>query len=87
MTTYITSPSSLIQPFPEYAIGSSVECVRDTRAIGGVISSHVCNGVIERYTPTLVIVRNEHSNTMRFKRATSQAIANDRLTPTRLIKC
>lgn len=63
-------------------IGDAVETVQDNRAYGGTLS-RINVGTIERFTPTQIIVRNEHGNLQRFSRETFEAIPRlDRLSPT-----
>jgi hypothetical protein len=65
----------------EINIGDAVETVHDCRAIGGLIW-RVNVGFIVRFTPTQIIIRNEHGNLQRFSRETFEAIPQiDRLSP------
>lgn len=52
-------------------ISQSVTIMQDT--LTGR-TARVCEGVIERLTPTMIVVRNEHGNIARFKRATCKVV-------------
>lgn len=72
---------------PFNAIGSTVETVRDTRAIGGVESAHVNFAKVKRLTACFVFVENEHGNLQKHARRTGIEVGTDKLTPTRIIRC
>jgi hypothetical protein len=62
-------------------VGTAVETLEDCRAIGGTVR-RVNVGVVERFTRTQIIVRNEHGNLQRFSRDTFESIPQlDRLSP------
>tara|TARA_R110002126_G_scaffold5288_2_gene28072 strand:- start:1035 stop:1259 length:225 start_codon:yes stop_codon:yes gene_type:complete len=65
----------------EIKIGDAVETMQNNRAYGGGIY-RINIGMVERFTPTQIIVRNEHGNLQRFSRATFESIPQiDRLSP------
>jgi hypothetical protein len=56
----------------EYTIGQNVECVEEIMT--GKLNVHVNNGVVERLTPTLVVVRNEHGNVCKYYRESGKCV-------------
>ena len=64
----------------EIIVGDAVKTIVNTRAIGG--RHYTLNtGTIERLTPTLIIMRNEHGNIQKFKRDTWESVPRDSLCP------
>ena len=57
----------------EINIGDTVETMQDNRAYGGTLS-RINVGTVERFTPTQIVVRNEHGNIQKFSTVTHNSI-------------
>ena len=79
-TIKLSGKFGTVQTQDDFRVGDAVKTVINTRAIGG--RAHVMNtGTIERFTATLIIMRNEHGNIQKFKRDTWESVPRDALCP------